>query len=66
LCKAEWHDANDWRRKNRTASAPRKAKPAPAPALRSVETGPRQLWRPAGIERCPAKGGPDDPRWTVA
>ncbi len=57
-CKAEWE-------------ATRRGRPAPsfADTPRLPETRPVQSgggWRPAGIDRYPAKGGPNDPRWTVA
>lgn len=61
-CKAEWSAA---RQPPPRPKAKPKVEAAPLPlAVPVVSSG--RAWRPAGIGLCPARGGPDDPRWTVA
>lgn len=65
-CKADWRASNNPQRRRRPAGSARPIAAA-APALpTAVVDHPMGIWRPAGIELCPARGGPDDPRWTVA
>lgn len=75
LCKDEWEAANRPKEARRVRPQPKSSscpvvigrrdrfKAPPPREIPVVTPGGMTVWRPDGITVCPAKGGPDDPRW---